>query len=196
MTLFPKLETRLRRHLHSKASPLSSSSSSLLSNAQMADQLELIRDDEVLAATIESLRIVEDGLIIEDDPNFNENGSESHIKVFLYKYPQDQEVVESNTTTGSRNLNIDDTSLTSDTNSFYSLETFPNQSSQGLWESLQFDSSIKASILAYLTAIFRFSLLGLTEKNEISFNRILLLHGPPGTGTNTIWMLTNVYCYR
>lgn len=176
ITLFPKLETRLRRHLQSKTS-----SSSSLSALQIMDQLDLVRDDEVLAATIESLQIVEDGGS-EDKPS---ESSFDKIKVYLYKYPQDEEPGPNT----SRKLNIDDPSDTSDSNSssssFYSLETFPNHSSQGLWESLQFDSSVKSSILAYLTAIFRFSILGLTEKNEISFNRILLLHGPPGTGKNT-----------
>ena len=102
------------------------------------------------------------------------------IKVFLYKYPEES---QSSTSTLSNNRTLETNPSEDSSSPFYSLETFPNSSCRGLWDSLEFDSNIKSSVLAYLTAIFRFSLLGLTQQNEISFNRILLLHGPPGTGT-------------
>lgn len=174
LNLFPKLETRLRRHLQAKVQLLPQSSNSL----------ELLRDDEVLAATIESLKIFEE----ENSDLGDQEGegkslkSSDKIKVFLYQYPPSNDKPEP-----ERKLNISEDLLSEeDGTNFYFLETFPNSAYQGLWESLQFDSSVKASILAYIGAIFRFSLLGLTEKDEISFNRILLLHGPPGTGK--IWL--------
>lgn len=197
VSLFNKLEIRLRRFLQNH-----------LPNLCNGINLE---GDEVLAATIESLQITEEPTIkpsgfrdkidnndyndIKDtsgdiDVIIEESSSSSYhnykqkqsIKVFLYKYPEES---QSSTSTSKSNRTLETNPSEDSTFSsspFYSLETFPNSSCRGLWDSLEFDSNIKSSVLAYLTAIFRFSLLGLTQQNEISFNRILLLHGPPGTG--------------
>lgn len=182
LNLFNKLESRLRRHLHSiLPSPLPSSPS---------DQLALLQGDEVLAATIESLHITEDavieadgsGDISSDNNNIEQSMTKKRIKVYLYKYPETENLTKPDNPTRSISLTDPDSDSTS---SLYTLETFPSSSYTTLWDSLHFDSAVKSSILAYITAIFKFSLLGLTESNEISFNRILLLHGPPGTGTLT-----------
>ena len=189
VSLFTKLESRLRKYLHAKP----------LTGATTTVDLD---GDEVLAATIESLSIVEEAemagdvtndnnltassdldVVIEDaaplqgtDSSENETKHTHHqvIKVFLYKYPEE---AEETTASSSRTLNPQPES-----SEFYSLETFPNCTHVGLWESLQFDSSVKSLMLSYVTAIFKFSLCGLGGVKEISFNRILLLHGPPGTG--------------
>lgn len=179
LNLFNKLESRLRRHLHSTLpSPLPSSPS---------DQLALLQGDEVLAATIESLHITEDAVIetaeagdISSDNNCIEHSAvKKSIKVYLYKYPETENLTKPNNPARSISLTDSDSDTTS---SLYTLETFPSSPYTTLWDSLHFDSAVKSSILAYITAIFIFSLLGLTESDEISFNRILLLHGPPGTG--------------
>ena len=156
-SLFPKLETRLRRHLLGKHATASNS-----------DSMELLQDDQVLAATIESMRISEESITDTQSKvdSSTTDTSAPTIKVFLYKYPisngpsQDQDFKDSKT----RSL-LNETEAPPDSSDFYSIEIFPNSLSRGLWESLQFDSTVKSSILAYMTAIFRFS-----------------LHGPPGTG--------------
>ena len=190
-TLFTKLETRLRRHLQSQ-------NNSCASDAK--DQLKLLEGDEVLAATIESLQITEElnpynshnphNSQIQntmdsstDYSNDSINNGVSNVsnvfKVFLYKYPESP-----STTTGTRTINLttQDPDSNPDTSTFYSSELFPCPRYQGLWESLEFDSAVKDSCLAYLTAVFKFTLKGMAESNEVTFNRILLLHGPPGTG--------------
>lgn len=183
-TLFGKLESRLRRHFRSN-----------LPSSLPTDQLSLLQGDEVLAATIESLHITEE-TINQDDPGDHSDStdidviienpkgaSKKNIKIYLYKYPDDPDSPDENSNK-ARSLNpIEEQDPSS--SALYTLETFPSCSYNSLWDSLQFDSTVKSSILAYITAIFKFSLLGLTENNEISFNRILLLHGPPGTGTES-----------
>ncbi len=183
ITLFSKLESRLRRHLRTT-----------LPASLPTDQLDLLQGDEVLAATIEALHITEDrsdqadpgdqsdstdiDVVIE-----NPDSSKKNIKIYLYKYPDNSDSSDesSQPPNKARSLNLD-SDQDSSSSALYTLETFPSSPYTALWDSLQYDSTVKASILAYITAIFKFSLLGLTANNEISFNRILLLHGPPGTG--------------
>lgn len=153
--------------------------------------MALLRGDEVLAATIESLHITEDlAESYESDSGDLDAGIDNPpsnkkiVKVYLYKYP---ETIIEESPTKTRSISFNDTDPETSTSSLYTLETFPSSPYTTLWDSLQFDSSVKSSILAYITAIFKFSLLGLTEQNEISFNRILLLHGPPGTGNKDLF---------
>lgn len=182
VSLFAKLETRLRSHLYSSnlPSPIPSTPT---------DQLALLEGDEVLVATIESLRITEDSTSQSEqstehsdnsgDIEIDNTSTKKHFKVYLYKYPETPSESTSSDSK-SRIITLSDESESND--ALYTLETFPSSQYTNLWDSLQFDSLVKSSILAYTTAIFKFSLLGLTQQDEISFNRILLLHGPPGTG--------------
>ena len=196
-SLFTKLESRLRRHLQSQL-PVGKFGNDNQTTGNNSDQLKLLEGDEVLAATIESLRITEDqkdslnsaDQLTDSSTEYSEFSNEATknpakiFKVFLYKYPELVSTAVNLTTTRTIDLNQSDHDPNSPDNpsNFYSIELFPCPSYQGLWESLEFDSNVKESCLAYLTAVFRFTMKGMTEQNEISFNRILLLHGPPGTG--------------
>lgn len=166
ISLFCKLEARLKQHLQTK----------LPCEALPSDPLNLLKDDEVLAATIESLSIEHQNLPSDEFAT-------TKIKVFLYKYPDSPNASER-----KLNLESDDGSL----ESLYTLESFPSTQNFGLWDALEFDSDIKASVLSYISAIFRFSLLGLADRPEISFNRLIFLHGPPGTGTTTAKFNTTI----
>jgi hypothetical protein len=55
----------------------------------------------------------------------------------------------------------------------------PNKYLHGLWDSIITESSIKRQLLGYCDSSMRFSEAGI-DSNVISWNRIALLHGPPG----------------
>lgn len=135
LDLFGQLQDRLQKYLQ-----------------KHKDIPETFDDDEVLAATIESLKI---------EGEFDSR--KDALKINLYKYPTEPQ----------RQLDLD---------SYYSIESFPNPRYLDLWSSLHFDGDLKERLFSYICAIFRFATCGLMELPHISFNRMLLLHGPPGTG--------------
>mmetsp|Transcript_2924 Transcript_2924/g.5131 ORF Transcript_2924/g.5131 Transcript_2924/m.5131 type:complete len:319 (+) Transcript_2924:568-1524(+) len=61
----------------------------------------------------------------------------------------------------------------------------PNMEYDGLWEGLVYEPGIKSSLLGFASAAMLFSSLGV-DPVEISWNRVVLLHGPPGTGKTSL----------
>ncbi|CAG5099868.1 Oidioi.mRNA.OKI2018_I69.XSR.g16725.t1.cds [Oikopleura dioica] len=61
----------------------------------------------------------------------------------------------------------------------------PNKAFYGLWESLHYSSSLKSDLIQYAETSFRLSQLGVSN-TLISWNKVILFHGPPGTGKTSI----------
>ncbi|XP_076683749.1 pachytene checkpoint 2 protein [Andrena cerasifolii] len=61
----------------------------------------------------------------------------------------------------------------------------PGKEFHYLWESLYFDSSIKEDLLHFVETSMIFSDHGINS-NIISWNKVVLLHGPPGTGKTSL----------
>jgi len=61
----------------------------------------------------------------------------------------------------------------------------PNEEFDGLWESLLYDSQIKSELLNYAATALRLSDAGV-DANLVTSNRVVLLHGPPGTGKTSL----------
>ena len=61
----------------------------------------------------------------------------------------------------------------------------PAEEFHGLWESLLFDSDVKTQLLQYAATTLLFSDRGV-DNNIISWNKVVLLHGPPGTGKTSL----------
>lgn len=61
----------------------------------------------------------------------------------------------------------------------------PNQELQGVWESLVYDGPVKRDLLMYAYAMLELSLSGV-DPNIVGCNRVVLLHGPPGTGKTSL----------
>lgn len=61
----------------------------------------------------------------------------------------------------------------------------PSQEFHGLWESLIYEEGLKENLLRFVETIMFFSNRQI-DPNIISCNRIVLLHGPPGTGKTSL----------
>jgi SpoVK/Ycf46/Vps4 family AAA+-type ATPase len=63
--------------------------------------------------------------------------------------------------------------------------TLPSEQYFGLWESLVFDDNLQYDLLDYIHTALLFSDCDI-DPSVISVNRLILLHGPPGTGKTTL----------
>eukprot|EP00095_Tigriopus_kingsejongensis_P007558 snap_masked-scaffold104_size368486-processed-gene-2.27 protein:Tk07558 transcript:snap_masked-scaffold104_size368486-processed-gene-2.27-mRNA-1 annotation:"thyroid receptor-interacting protein 13-like" len=61
----------------------------------------------------------------------------------------------------------------------------PSLDLQGQWEALLFDTDIKTSLLEYVYTAMVLSDRGV-DANLVSWNRVVFLHGPPGTGKTSL----------
>ncbi|KAH9943085.1 P-loop containing nucleoside triphosphate hydrolase protein [Epithele typhae] len=61
----------------------------------------------------------------------------------------------------------------------------PSMLWEGLWDSLIYSDNIKSKLLDYIHATLVFSDANV-DFNVVSWNRVVLLHGPPGTGKTSL----------
>ncbi|KDQ20630.1 hypothetical protein BOTBODRAFT_124328 [Botryobasidium botryosum FD-172 SS1] len=61
----------------------------------------------------------------------------------------------------------------------------PSRGWEGLWDSLVYSDDIKSRLLNYIYATLLLSDAGV-DFNIVSWNRVVLLHGPPGTGKTSL----------
>uniref|UniRef100_A0A7S1EFY0 AAA+ ATPase domain-containing protein n=1 Tax=Hemiselmis andersenii TaxID=464988 RepID=A0A7S1EFY0_HEMAN len=63
--------------------------------------------------------------------------------------------------------------------------TLPAVEFRDLWDTLVYDSEVKSHLLEYATSAMYFADKGVNA-SVVSWNRVVLLHGPPGTGKTSL----------
>ncbi|KAF8742435.1 hypothetical protein AX14_004649 [Amanita brunnescens Koide BX004] len=103
--------------------------------------------------------------------------SEMALQIHVYQPSETDSFEEYANASGSRD-DDDDTMAAS-------VCELPNRSWEGLWDSLIYADDIKLKLLNYIHATLVLSDANI-DFNLVSWNRVVLLHGPPGTGKTSL----------
>ena len=98
-----------------------------------------------------------------------------HVQVHLYKLSEEEVTVE------ELEPSDGDNEWTAACDNL----TLPHISLDGVWDSLILAPGIKTSLLQYALSALFFSDMGVSP-NIVSWNHLLLLPGPPGTGKTSL----------
>eukprot|EP00667_Euglena_gracilis_P010264 EG_transcript_10444 len=117
-----------------------------------------------------------DSLVVSDAFHEPVPVSDAAVQVDVYQLNEDEPYLEEAS---------DDVGDGAEETPACEVSVLPNKLYHGLWESLIFEGNLKAQLVDYMDTAILFSERKVNP-NLISFNRVLLLHGPPGTGKTSL----------
>ncbi|KAJ7638612.1 P-loop containing nucleoside triphosphate hydrolase protein [Roridomyces roridus] len=138
----------------------------------LSSTLEGWEDIPDLAASVERVVVCDSSC-----PSHSLHISEMSLQIHVYQPSDTDSFEEFTNSTGTREDN-DETMAAS-------VCELPNRSWEGLWDSLIYADDIKMKLLDYIHATLVFSDANV-DFNLVSWNRVVLLHGPPGTGKTSL----------
>ncbi|KAF9476461.1 AAA-domain-containing protein [Pholiota conissans] len=143
-----------------------------LKRIHLPSTLEGWEDVPELASSVERIAVCE-----AQCPSTSLSVEEMVLQVHVYQPSDGDAFEEFSNSAGGRNED-DDTMAAS-------VCELPNRSYEGLWDALIYAGNIKMKLLDYIHATLVFSDANV-DFNLVSWNRVVLLHGPPGTGKTSL----------
>ncbi|KAJ6539136.1 P-loop containing nucleoside triphosphate hydrolase protein [Mycena capillaripes] len=138
----------------------------------LSSALEGWEDVPELASSVEQVLVSESSC-----PSHSLHISEMSLQIHIYQ-PSDTDSFEEFTNSSGTRQDDDETMAAT-------VCELPNRGLEGLWSSLIYADDIKMKLLDYIHATLVFSDANV-DFNLVSWNRVVLLHGPPGTGKTSL----------
>ena len=126
-------------------------------------------DNEDLIEHVESVQLCQ----AEESPSGIHLPS-THIQYFTYKLNRAGPDIEE--------ISEDEDAESMEAATYY---TLPCSDLQGIWENLFYDSNVKKELLRFVETTMEFADANV-DQNVIAANKVVLLHGPPGTGKTSL----------